>query len=246
MDESLREFERDRAKRGELDDLRGWLDAVRHAKPLREGVEPWHQWEAEKLVERISKGELSRERLALAAYAREEALSYASALGAANVLGDGAVAWDESRAWVRGLDRWGEAARLAADVAAAAFWLDELLQRVPPLPRADFDLAQSLPRAQRIVELWARSRAAGLPSLADLDEILLVFGEDWPDREHAAFVLRHAIRETTAGKPLTARLPSRDDSDTPCIGPGVLGAGEPVPARLLDRIRSRITTLALG
>ncbi|HZU97316.1 MAG TPA: hypothetical protein VFF73_11515 [Planctomycetota bacterium] len=184
-DERLRELAR-RARKNDdpVAELRAWVEARRSgALPEPAGA----------LVDRLSRGELDRERVALAAYAAhegalalldEETASYSALvgdLGAVHVaLGD-ACTYHDLLAWIPGLRRWGEPAIRVTEIA--------LVRALSLVNQEILDAAETVLRAGRDVRSVLETFVSTEPPLSD-DEMKRA-----PDALLLAFL--HALDEPT-------------------------------------------------
>jgi hypothetical protein len=120
-DEKIRDYQRKaRAGHDPVAELRGWVEAARKGALPHPDSAP--------LVERLARGALDRERLALAAYAGhkgalplvyEETVEFAAFAGdleAVHVVDGDDVSYRDLAGWLGGLARWGVSAEIAAQL----------------------------------------------------------------------------------------------------------------------------------
>lgn len=222
-DERIREFQRRaRAQRDEVSELRGWAEAA------RSGVLPH---EAVAIVERVGRGALDRERLALAAYAgekgalpllEEETAEYAAFVGdvgAVNVaFRDPDVSSRDVTSWLRGLERWGGEPHVIADLGMARrlMVVTEQLDFGPePGGYAQHDWEGLVERRDMLVRRarLALDEAERHPSGANSKDAhsLRCLADGLDDHwgyhvlEPVAEAIAHAVREAAEGEPLPRR-----------------------------------------
>lgn len=143
-DERLRDDERRARVTGDpVAECRWWVERARSGQLTHP--------DAVALVERMARGELDRERLALAAYAghvgalalvEAETMTYAASVGdpeAVRLVHGDDVGYAGLGAWVAGLARWGVLAEVTAQLALARVLCDGVQGGWPMRPLSGFD-----------------------------------------------------------------------------------------------------------